>query len=100
MEGNGALLDHDWLLDEPPANAVIKYIDETFDQVLSEIQKRPYGKPQIALKRITALKPYHGAHHHLQWQVEDREVVYGFPGKSAGEAWRFGMIKSIIPSAC
>lgn len=66
-----------------PPGRPSEYIEHTFLDILSEIEKRPFGEPSITLKRIvtngTSLSP----------EIKEREVTYRWPGKNKGEAWRF-----------
>ncbi|RVX66221.1 hypothetical protein B0A52_10148 [Exophiala mesophila] len=77
---------------------VIDYIESTFDHIIQEIQVRPYGKPVITLKRITAIKPYydHSDYMRLKWHIEDRPISYSFPGKNKDEAWRFACLGRVL----
>ena len=77
--------------------AVIDYIEDTFSRLLAEIQRRPHGHPEIVLRKITSLK----AHEDIDsgtivWDIQDREVRYGFPGKTKEEAWRFAAVGKIL----
>jgi len=70
---------------------VVDYIENTFSNILREIEARPCGKPVIILKRIVAVRPYYDEADfmRLKWHIEDREVQYRFPGRTEDEAWRF-----------
>ena len=59
---------------------VIEYIEATFLAILEEIQKRPVGHPLITLKRIVRSQSQ---------QPNQRQVTYGWPGRTRDEAWRF-----------
>ncbi|KAJ9500047.1 endodeoxyribonuclease [Exophiala xenobiotica] len=70
---------------------VLDFIENTFNNILREIEVRPCGKPVIVLRRIVAVRPYYDEADfmRLKWHIEDREVQYRFPGKTDDEAWRF-----------
>ncbi|KAF7507604.1 hypothetical protein GJ744_010274 [Endocarpon pusillum] len=68
----------------------LDYIETTFLDILSEIEKRPCGRPKITLKRIVGDDP-HQCH-----QVTEREVTYSWPGKNREEAWRFACVGKIL----
>ena len=80
---------------------VLAFIEETFSKILEELQIRPYGRPCITLRRITALRPLtEGLGTAFTWNISYRDVIYGFPGKNKDEAWRFGKLigDMLIPS--
>lgn len=95
MEPGGNVSVHEGLHSFGPDGSrrrVLAYIEDTFSKILSEIQKRPYGHPQIVLRKITVTSVPRGDCVETKGrQVEDGEVIYGFPGKTSDEAWRFGM---------
>lgn len=66
----------------------MEYIELTFLNVLSEIEKRPLGNPKITLKRIV---PHPS---NLRGHITEREITYSWPGKNREEAWRFGILDS------
>ena len=75
----------------PGNTRVITFIETTFNQILEDIQKRPCGQPAVKIRRIVKISPFYDIEtSEMQWDVEDREVVYGWPGKNGDEAWRFG----------
>ena len=86
--------------EEPDANSsrlteanqkVTDYIEQTFENVLSELQASPPGRPKIVLRHITSALPAAGPDIRITpWQVNNREIKYSWPGSSAKEAWRFG----------
>ena len=62
----------------------LAFIESTFLNILSDIQKRPAGDPKITLKRIVHDPT------NLNLSIREREVTYRWPGKNREEAWRFG----------
>ncbi len=72
---------------------VLTFIETTFDKILESIQKCPCGYPAITIRRISKVTPFYNLENSgVQWDIEDREVTYGWPGKNRDEAWRFGKV--------
>lgn len=69
----------------------LAFIESTFLDILSEIEKRPAGDPKIRLRRIVR-DPID-----LNPTIRVREVTYRWPGKTREEAWRFGTAMTSDP---
>lgn len=86
---------------------VLKYIDTTLDNVMSALTTDQ--NPSIALKRIGSLRgPSHGnstrddteisgnAQRRARAGAEQGSTIYSWPGKTEGEAFRFGVLSDPI----
>ena len=81
----------------PEQVSVVEYIESTFSTILSEIQKQPFGHPQITLRRIMALDAHEDIDSLItSFEIKHRTVTYGFPGKTKDEAWRFTCLARIL----
>lgn len=70
---------------------VLSYIESTLNQVITQIQIRPPGTPQIVLHRIVSLDhSYDPVFGSILWHIKSCKVTYEWPGKTRQEAWRFG----------
>ena len=77
---------------------VLSYIEQSIEAILDQLQTRPAGNPSILLRRISSLSLEQGITRcDTQWQVNDREVRYSFPGRSKDDAKRFSTMQHSRP---
>ncbi|KAK2748971.1 hypothetical protein FQN57_007254 [Myotisia sp. PD_48] len=78
-------------------NKVCAFIDSLLISILDEMS-RPDGNPSISLKRRSTQATYYLNQETcaLQSESEIRTCTYSWPGTTAQEAWRFGVVLRIL----
>jgi len=76
---------------------VLAYIGSTFNTIIAALEMEPHEKLQIKLKRITSLVSSSGGLQDTSiagscCRIKSREMKYCWPGSTAEESWRFGMV--------
>ncbi|WEW56038.1 endodeoxyribonuclease [Emydomyces testavorans] len=78
---------------------VKQFIDATLGSIIDELSK-PNGRPSVTLKRrparVNCFLNEETRALQANENVEDCEVTYSWPGKTAREAWRFGVVMRIL----
>jgi hypothetical protein len=78
------------------SETALAFIEQSLERVCHEMQQGEASNPAIYLRRldrydVVSSQNLVGNEH----RAKDHAVKYSWPGKTAGEAWRFGLLSSL-----
>jgi hypothetical protein len=78
------------------AQSALDFITGALEQIVAEVQRAEHGSPAITLNRLDSYDPVLSQDLlSTEFKAKSHQVTYGWPGKTAEEAWRFGQMKRL-----
>jgi hypothetical protein len=75
------------------SETALAFVEHSLERVCHEMQQGEVGDPAIYLRRLDSYEMVSSQDlANIGYRAKDHPVKYSWPGKTSGEAWRFGLI--------